>query len=182
MAGMTTTKATASAGTATCDKVRDPLKELPEFAGKTLWICQKPAGHDNRGAHLMIECLEYQTGFLSGLMLGSWGEPEQLNRYASRYAIVLALLGRTGESAYQTGIANTAALFIGRPAKKAWSSRPLRRRFLAGPGPRYRWEQAYTESLFMEADDNLHRIQDDVAEFRAQIEYHFDTVTAVRGA
>ncbi|MET4143897.1 hypothetical protein [Arthrobacter sp. UYCo732] len=51
---MTTTTTPAPADTATCDKVRDPLKELPEFAGKVLWTCEKPPGHDNRGAHLMV--------------------------------------------------------------------------------------------------------------------------------
>lgn len=38
----------------TCDKVRDPFKEDAEFAGRMLWTCRKPAGHDNRGAHLMV--------------------------------------------------------------------------------------------------------------------------------
>ena len=41
----------------TCDKVRDPLKELPEFSGTILWTCEKPAGHDKRGAHLMTDAL-----------------------------------------------------------------------------------------------------------------------------
>lgn len=125
-------------------------------------------------SQLDLECLEYQTGFLSGLMMTCYGEPERLNRYASRYAIVLASLGRTGESTYQTTVANTAALYIGRPARKAWSKRALRYRFLAGPGARYRWEQAYTESLFLEADSDLRRIRDEVADFRAQIAHHFD--------
>jgi hypothetical protein len=39
----------------TCDKVYDPIKELfPEHAGRMLWTCRKPAGHDKRGDHLMI--------------------------------------------------------------------------------------------------------------------------------
>lgn len=59
MTDMTTT--TAPAGTATCDKVRDPLSELPEFAGKMLWTCSKPAGHDNRGPHLMINDKSQKT-------------------------------------------------------------------------------------------------------------------------
>lgn len=53
MTGMTTS-APAPAETATCDKVRDPLSELPEFSGKMLWTCTKPAGHDKRGPHLMV--------------------------------------------------------------------------------------------------------------------------------
>lgn len=52
---MTLTTAAAPAVTATCAKVRDPLRELPEFAGRMLWTCEKPAGHDNRGAHLMVD-------------------------------------------------------------------------------------------------------------------------------
>lgn len=52
MGSMTTETATSTSNI--CDKVRDPLRELPEFAGKMLWTCEKPAGHDNRGAHLMI--------------------------------------------------------------------------------------------------------------------------------
>jgi len=39
---------------ATCDKVRDTLKGT-EFESKTLWTCEKPAGHDKRGAHLMTD-------------------------------------------------------------------------------------------------------------------------------
>lgn len=54
MIAMTTSATvTAPAATATCDKVRDPLKDIPEFAGKVLYTCERPAGHDNRGAHLM---------------------------------------------------------------------------------------------------------------------------------
>ena len=50
MTGMTT--ATATPG-ATCDKVRDPLKDHPELAGQIVYTCSKPAGHDKRGAHYM---------------------------------------------------------------------------------------------------------------------------------
>jgi hypothetical protein len=39
----------------TCDKVRDIVKDLfPEHAGRVLYTCRKPAGHDKRGPHLMI--------------------------------------------------------------------------------------------------------------------------------
>lgn len=122
---------------------------------------------------LDIECLEYQEGMLSGLVHTAWGEPEQLTRYAGRYSTVLALLGRVKEHEYYAAISNAAAPFIGRPARKAWHQRPLRARFLAGPGPRSRWEQAYTDSLFMEADDSLRRISDDTAAFRTMIARHF---------
>jgi hypothetical protein len=54
MSRMTRSPATAQAPATTCDKVRDPLKDT-EFAGKMLWTCEKPAGHDNRGAHLMTD-------------------------------------------------------------------------------------------------------------------------------
>ena len=47
------------------------------------------------------ECLEYQTGHLSGYLLTSSGDPEQTNRYATRYAIVLAALGRMKESNFR---------------------------------------------------------------------------------
>jgi nucleoside-triphosphatase THEP1 len=39
----------------TCDKVRDPMKELAEFSGRVIWTCRKPASHDRRGAHLMVD-------------------------------------------------------------------------------------------------------------------------------
>ncbi|MET4143895.1 hypothetical protein [Arthrobacter sp. UYCo732] len=124
-------------------------------------------------SQLDLECLEYQTGFLGGLVLSSWGEPEQMNRYASRYAIVLASLGRVKESDYQAGIAATAARFIGRSARKAWTERPRHLRLLARPGDQHRWEQAHTDGLFLEADDHLRRISDDVADFRDNIANHF---------
>lgn len=122
---------------------------------------------------LDIECLEYQEGFLSGLMLISSGKPEQMHRYASRYATVLALQGRVKEHAYYSSIANAVAPFIGRAASKAWNNRPLSERLLAGPGPRARWEQCHTDSLFKEADDSLRRVQDDAEAFREQIARHF---------
>lgn len=43
---------TASAE-ATCDKVRDLMKDDPEFAGKVILTCDKPLGHDRRGPHRM---------------------------------------------------------------------------------------------------------------------------------
>lgn len=131
-------------------------------------------------SELDLECLEYQEGFLSGLMLTSSGQPELLSRYASRYSTVLALQGRVKEHEYYAAIANAAAPFIGRAAGRAWSQSKLRRLELAGPGARIRWEQAYTDSLFMEADDALCRIQDDTAAFRKQISRHFNKAGARR--
>ncbi|MCQ1917863.1 hypothetical protein, partial [Escherichia coli] len=75
---------------------------------------------------LDLDCLEDQTGFLSGLVLSSWGEPEQRHVYARRYASVLALLGRVREHDYDTLIADTAARSIGRNGQKAWEARTLR--------------------------------------------------------
>lgn len=129
---------------------------------------------------LDLECLEFQEGLLSGLILVSSGQPEQLNRYATRYSTVLALLGRVKEHEYYAAISNAAAPFIGRPAGKAWRKRPFRQRFLAGPGQRARWEQAYTDSLFMEADDSLRRVRDDTAVFRASIAHYFTKAGARR--
>jgi hypothetical protein len=126
------------------------------------------------------ECLEYQTGYLSGLVLGSWSEPEQLTRYAFRYASVLALLGRVKEHDYYAGIAVAAAPFIGRPAAQAWRKRPLHRRLLAGLGPRARWQQAHTLALFAEADATLRRVQADTEAFREKIGRHFTKAGARR--
>ena len=129
---------------------------------------------------LDIECLEYQEGFLSGLMLVSSGQPEQMHRYTSRLATVLALQGRVKEHEYYAAIANAAAPFIGRAASKAWSQRPPRDRLLGGPGARIRWEQAYTDSLFLEADDALRRVSDDTDIFREQISRHYNKAGARR--
>jgi hypothetical protein len=129
---------------------------------------------------LGLECLEYQEGFLSGLMLTASGQPEQTHRYASRYAAVLALQGRVKEHEYYGAIANAATRFIGRAASKAWNERPSRSGFLAGTGARILWEQAYTDSLLMEADDALRRIQDDTDTFRKQIARHFNKAGARR--
>lgn len=126
------------------------------------------------------ECLEYSIGPLNGLVLASWGEPEQLTRYAFRYASVLALLGRVKEHDYYAGIAVAAASFIGRPAYQAWHKRPLHRRLLAFPGPRARWQQAYTDSLFEEADAALRRVQADTDAFSAQIARRFTKAGARR--
>jgi len=131
-----------------------------------------------RLTELDLECFEYQEGFLSGLMLTAWGQPEQLNRFAGRYASVLALLGRVGEHEYYDRIGNAAAPFIGRAARKAWDGRPLRLRIVARRGQRTRWEQAYTDSLFLEAEDRLRNIRDETAAFRAVIAHHFDEAGA----
>lgn len=129
---------------------------------------------------LDVECLEYQTGFLSGLVMTSWDQPEQLTRYAFRYASVLALLGRVKEHDYYAAIAIAAAPFIGRPASRAWGKRPLRQRLLAGPGPRARWQQAHTDSLFAEADVALRRVQEDADAHRKRIGRHFTKAGARR--
>lgn len=115
------------------------------------------------------ECLDYQTGFLSGLVLASWGEPEQMHVYARRYASVLALLGRVREYEYYTLIADTAAESIGKVARKAWESRTLRQRLLSGRDGRARWTSAYTDSLLAEAEDRLRALRDETADFRAHI-------------
>jgi hypothetical protein len=127
---------------------------------------------------LDLDCLEYQTGFLSGLILGSWGEPEQLHTYARRYASVLALLGREREHEYYTLIADTAARSIGRAAQKAWNGRPLRRRLFAGRSERAQWLNAYTDSMLMEAGDRLRGLRDETADFRAHIDHYFDEAGA----
>lgn len=123
---------------------------------------------------LDIECLEYQTGFLSGLVMSSWGEPEQMSVYARRYASVLALLGRVREHEYYTLISDTAAARIGRAARNAWYERPLQCRLFAGRGERARWLNAYTDSLLMEAGDRLRGLRDETADFTAHIAHHFD--------
>lgn len=55
---MTTATAPAASDTTadsepTCDRVRDLMKDDPEFAGKVLLTCDKPLGHDRRGGHRM---------------------------------------------------------------------------------------------------------------------------------
>lgn len=127
-----------------------------------------------------IECLEFQTGFLSGLVLGSWGEPEQLNQYASHYASTLDLLGRNKESAYYATIATAAASRIGQSASTAWTKRRLRHRLFASTATRQHWQAAYTDSLFMEADDKLRLLFEETAVFRAQISHHFEAALSVR--
>jgi hypothetical protein len=127
---------------------------------------------------LDLDCLEYQTGFLSGLVMGSWGRPEQMYVYARRYASVLALLGRVREHEYYSLIADTAARAIGRSAQKAWQERPLRRRLSAGRGGRARWTSAYTDSLLVEAEDRIRTLRDETADFRAHIGGYFDDAGA----
>ncbi|HEX9088219.1 MAG TPA: hypothetical protein VF867_11890 [Arthrobacter sp.] len=51
---MTTETAEAAAKTEpTCDRVRDLMKDDPEFAGKVILTCDKTPGHDRRGPHRM---------------------------------------------------------------------------------------------------------------------------------
>jgi hypothetical protein len=127
---------------------------------------------------LDLDCLEFQTGLLSGLVMSSWGEPEQMSVYARRYASVLALLGRVRDHEYYSLIADTAAARIGRAAQKAWKSRPLRCRLLTGRGGRAQWTSAYTDSLLMESDDRLRGLRDETADFRAHIDHYFDDAGA----
>lgn len=50
---MTEATAPAPTDTATCDRIRDLMKDDPEFAGKIILTCDKPLGHDRRGPHRM---------------------------------------------------------------------------------------------------------------------------------
>lgn len=127
---------------------------------------------------LDLDCLEYQTGFLSGLVMASWGEPEQMYLYASRYASVLALLGRAREHEYYALIADTAARSIGRAAQKAWEARGLRHRVLSGRGGRAVWTSAYTDSMLTEVQDRLRTLRDETAAYRAHIDHYFDDAGA----
>lgn len=52
-----------NAGEGTCDKAYDPLKDIPEFAGRAVWTCRKPANHDKRGAHLMVDAQGRKTSW-----------------------------------------------------------------------------------------------------------------------
>ena len=129
---------------------------------------------------LDLECLEYQTGYLSGFMLASSGQPEQTTRYATRYAIVLAALGRMKESNFQSILAEGAAQHIGRRASRAWYRRPLLKRLLATPEARAVWEATYTQALFDDADANLLRLAEYAVEFREQMAHHFTKAGATR--
>jgi hypothetical protein len=120
---------------------------------------------------LDLDCLEYQTGFLSGLILASWGEPEQMHLYASRLASTMDLLGRQRERDYYSLIAETAAKSIGVAAAKAWPKRSLRAR-ITGPS-RQQWTDAYTSSLFIEAEDRLRGLDDDTADYRSVVAPYF---------
>jgi hypothetical protein len=131
-------------------------------------------------SELDLECLEYQTGYLSGFMISSSWEPEQMTRYATRYAIVLAALGRMKESNFQSLLAEGAAPYIGRKASKAWSERPLVSRLTATQESREQWEAAYTQSLFADADANLQRLAEYTAEFREQMSHHFTKAGSTR--
>jgi hypothetical protein len=122
---------------------------------------------------LDIDCLEYQEGMLSGLIQSAWGRPELMHVYASRYASVLALLGRAKEHDYYATIASTAVHHIGHAARKAWDDRPLRCQVFASRRRRRQWQSAYTDSLFMEADDALRRVRDDVSVYRAMTSRYF---------
>jgi hypothetical protein len=48
-----TPETAAPATEPTCDRVRDLMKDDPEFAGKIILTCDKPLGHDRRGPHRM---------------------------------------------------------------------------------------------------------------------------------
>lgn len=129
---------------------------------------------------LDLECLEYQTGHLSGLLIASSWEPEQTIRYATRYALVLAALGRMKQSEFHMLLAEGAAPFVGRKASRAWYRRPLHKRLLATPQARAVWEAAYTQSLFADADANLQRVAESTLEFREQMSRHFTKSGATR--
>jgi hypothetical protein len=130
---------------------------------------------------LDLECLEYQTGHLSGFLLTSSGDPEQTNRYASRYAIVLAALGRMKESNLKLILADASAQHIGLKARRAWSERPLASRLTATPAAREQWEADYTQSLFAEADERLNRLAEYTTDFRAQMAPHYTKPGSLRG-
>jgi hypothetical protein len=123
---------------------------------------------------LDLDCLEYQTGFLSGLVIASWGRPEQMHVYARRCANVMALLGRIREHEYYSLIADTAARSIGRAAQKAWEARTFRQRLLSGRDGHTRWTRAYTDSLLAEAEDRLRTLRDETAAYRAHVRDCFD--------
>lgn len=129
---------------------------------------------------LDLECLEYQTGHLSGLLIASSWEPEQTIRYATRYALVLAALGRMKQSEFHMLLAEGAAPFVGRKASRAWSARPLLVRLAATRNARERWQLAYTQSLYDEADGKLRRVAESTAEFREQMAHHFTKSGAIR--
>lgn len=122
---------------------------------------------------LDLECLEYQTGHLSGLIISSSDEPEQMTRYATRYAVVLAALGRMKESNFHSILAEGAAQHVGRRASRAWYRRPLHKRLRATRHARAVWEAAYTQALFADADANLARLTEYTEEFRGQVARHF---------
>lgn len=116
---------------------------------------------------LDLDCLEFSTGFLSGMVLASVGEPEQMHLYASRLADVVDQLGRRRERDYYATIAEAAAKGIGRAAAKAWAARPLLVR-ITGLS-RQQWTDAYTWSLIVEAEDRLRSLDGDVAAYRATV-------------
>lgn len=125
------------------------------------------------------ECLEYETGFLSGLVLCASDEPEKLNRYASRYAIVLALLGRVKESGYYDQIAKAAARRIGRTSLRVWDNLSPSARLFTGR-KREQWLQDATDSMFEAADTELSRIRTYSDAFRKKISRHFTKAGARR--
>ncbi|GAA4033204.1 hypothetical protein GCM10023063_15820 [Arthrobacter methylotrophus] len=123
---------------------------------------------------LDLDCLEYQTGFLSGLVIASWGRPEQMHVYARRCANVMAPLGRIREHEYYSLIADTAARSIGKAAQKAWELRRLRHRLLASRGARAQWTSAYTDSLLIEDEDRIRTLRDETTDYRARVRVYFD--------
>lgn len=59
------TTETTPAPEAVCDKVRDPFKDVPEFAGKLAWTCDRPAGHRKSDGHRFVND-KGQTTFWRG--------------------------------------------------------------------------------------------------------------------
>lgn len=129
---------------------------------------------------LDLDCLEFSTGFLSGLVAASWGEPEKMFAYAARHAGVSALLGRVKEHGYYAGIARTSAAQMGVVAQKAWDREPLLRRIAAGRAGRLEFLRAYTADRLSAADSRLAALDADAATYRNRIRSHFTKAGARR--
>ncbi len=129
---------------------------------------------------LDLDCLEYSTGFLSGLVAASWGEPEKTFTYATRHAGVSALLGRVREHDYYTAIARTSAAQMGPVAQKAWDREPLLRRATAGQAERLEFLRDYTAERLAAAESRLEKLDDDAANYRKSIKSRFTKFGARR--
>lgn len=103
-------------------------------------------------------------------MLTCWGNPERVVRVAIRYVAVLVTLGQAGsaEHKYHLTLHEKGLNHIGDQARHKWTKRPFLRRLLEFRSRR-EWEAAHTQSLFDEAEADLHRVRDSVADFRARV-------------